>query len=411
MTNEEYISLNLDADVRPLALKKAPKGVDVSWCLRQIEGYQLAKKKLPSWADTKGMWYPPRLAMEQCSSEAAATYKSSIVDRLAKDFSKANYVDLTGGFGVDFAYMSKHFNKAIYVERQEELCKVARHNFHVLGLNNAQVLNSDCRTALETLASETDIIYIDPARRSDDGRKTIAISDCTPDVISLQDELFRKSGHIVIKLSPMLDITQALRELKKVKEVHIISIKGECKELLFVLDSSATDDCAAEFHCVNLNTKDAPLISAGRPSARADIARVSTEELHGTALFEPNASIMKARMQAEFAAQYGLTQLHPQSNLFICKKGTDDQSDAEKRKHIPARSFEIIEASDFSKKSIRQLLKDTTKGNLTVRNFPASVAVLRKKLKLQEGGEYYFFATTLANDKHVLIKCLPLNIH
>lgn len=394
--------MNREADIRPLALKKVPEGVDVSWCLSQIEGYQLAKRKLPSWADTEGIWFPPRLSMEQCSSEHTAEYKREIAERLVGNSREATLVDLTGGFGVDFAYMARNFSKALYVERQEVLCDVAKHNFRSLGLEQAQVMNADGTEVLNGMETK-DVIYLDPARRNDSGRKTIAIADCMPDVTSLQDILLSKGKHVIVKLSPMLDISQALRYLKKVEEVHVVSVKGECKELLFVLNATASN-ATVTFYCVNLNTKDAPLITTRTMHDKAEIAVVAHGDLQGMLLFEPNASIMKGGMQAEFAAQYGVRQLHPQSNLFVCTQEEADAMGEERLQHIPARSFRIMEASDFSKQALKQMLRDTRKGNLTVRNFPTTVAELRKKLKLQEGGDTYFFATTLYDGTHALIK-------
>lgn len=404
MTNEEYIHLNREADIRPLALKKAPEGVDVSWCLRQIEGYQLAKRKLPSWAKMEGIWYPPRLSMEQCSGEPAAEYKRAIAARLAEGKKAASLVDLTGGFGVDFAYMAQKFHKALYVERQQVLCDTARHNFQLLGLGQAQVLNADGSEVLDSIET-VDVIYMDPARRSCNGHKTIAIADCTPDIVSMQEKLLCKSKYVMVKLSPMLDISQALGVLKNVKEVHVVSVKGECKELLFVLCAVPGDVSAVTFHCVNLDTKDAPLIAQRSTHGKAEIAMVTHEWLRGRFLFEPNASILKGGMQAEFSAQYGLRQLHPQSNLFVCTQKDCKSMGEDRLLHIPARSFRIVEATDFSKQALKTILKDTHKGNLTVRNFPATVAELRKKLKLQDGGDTYFFATSLHDGKHALIKC------
>lgn len=404
MTNEEYIHLNREADIRPLALKKAPEGVDVSWCLRQIEGYQLAKRKLPSWSEIEGIWYPPRLSMEQCSSEPAAEYKRTIAARLAGNQKGAFLVDLTGGFGVDFAYMAQKFRNALYVERQEVLCDAARHNFQLLGLKQAQVLNADSAEVLDSIET-VDVIYMDPARRSSSGRKTVAIADCTPDIVSMQEKLLCKGKYVIVKLSPMLDISQALGALKNVKEVHVVSVKGECKELLFVLEAVLGEVSAVTFYCVNLDTKDAPLIALCSAHGRAEIAIVSHEGLKGMLLFEPNASILKGGMQAEFSAQYGVRQLHPQSNLFVCTQNKCKSMGEDGFLHIPARSFRIVEATDFSRQALKTILKDTPRGNLTVRNFPATVSDLRKKLKLQDGGDTYFFATTLHDGKHALIKC------
>ncbi len=407
MTNEEYIAKNRETDIRPLALKSAPEGVDVSWCLRQIEGYQIAKKKLPAWSQAENVWYPPRLSMEQCSSEVTAKYKQSLAEKLVGEANKATLVDLTGGFGVDFTYMAKNFGTTIYVEQQEILCDVARHNFPIFGLTQTIIEQSDSINILNSI-NKVDVIYIDPARRNDTGKKTVAISDCTPDLSKIQDLIFSKAQYAIVKLSPMLDITQALRTLKRVIEIHVVSVKGECKELLFVQDASAVqENQTVEIYCQNLGTQEAPLVGEINTLTHTQIIETTPDSLAGLLLFEPNASILKARMQSEFAKHYNLQKLHPQTNLFVCKPEDVQGQTIELMKHIPARSFMIVDVGDFSKNSMKRLTGNLKKANLTIRNFPTSVAELRKRLKLKEGGADYLFATTLNNGKHALLKCVP----
>ena len=396
MTNQDFILHNREKDPRSLALKKAPEGVDFVWCLTQIEGWQLARKKLPRWAATDGLWFPPRLSMEQCSSEATALYKKGIVDRLKAQ----SLVDLTGGFGVDFTYMAQGLQEVTYVERQEVLCQSAQHNFPILGLTKAKIVNGEAEDTLNNI-EHTDVIFIDPARRDNAGRKTVAIEDCTPDVTELQDMLLDKATYVIIKLSPMLDITQALRSLHHVTEVHVVSHKGECKELLLVLHKEDKEDRvgssespALSYHCVNIETKDAPFIinsEAIHPPFKGGLNGLHLEGL----LFEPNASIMKAGLQDAFGAHYNLNKLHPQSNLFV---GTEPIKD------VPARQFRIIAVSDFSKSGLKSITGGMKQANITVRNFPATVADLRKRLKLKDGGKDYLFATTISDGSHVLIK-------
>lgn len=405
MTNEEYIEKFKESDIRPLALKSAPEGVDVSWCLKQIEGYQIAKKKLPTWSNVNNIWYPPKLSMEQCSSEATAKYKQALAERLVVDTNRATLVDLTGGFGVDFTYMAQNFGKAIYVEQQAILCDTAHHNFPLLNLPQAVIKHADSVSSLNTI-KDVDIIYIDPARRSNTGTKTVAISDCTPDLSIIQEELFHKAHYIIIKLSPMLDITQALRTLDKVIEIHVISVKGECKELLFVQDATMDSASTIALHCYNLGTDDAPFITTKGSPQQVQTIETSCEDLSGYILFEPNASIQKAGLQDEFGKHYNLYKLHPQSNLFVCNSEALKGLTREEKGKIPARTFRIVDAGDFSKGSIKKLTKNIKQANLTIRNFPTSVAELRKRMKLKEGGTDYFFATTLYNGKHALLKCI-----
>lgn len=414
MSNEDYILQHRLDDVRQLALKKGPEGVDVPWCLQQIEGWQLARKKLPRWAEAEGtLWFPPRISMEQCSSEATALYKRLLVERLIATGSCESLTDLTGGFGIDFSFLAPLFKKATYVEFQDHLCNIARHNFPLLGLGHAEVLHADCTSA----DVSSDIIFMDPARRDAAGRKTVAIQDCTPNVVEMQDELLARARYLIIKYSPMLDIAQALRALHRVVEVHVVSVKGECKELLLVLRGTKGADNEVQvqektqhdpqlpdmslpsllkYHCVNLETDDEPLeCTESDRMIPPVIAEVQMEALKGY-VFEPNTSVLKAGCQDMLCVRYGLKKLHPCSNLFLGKGPVTG---------FPGRQFIIDAVSDFSKKGLKNMLQGVDQANLTTRNFPTSVAELRKKLKLREGGDWYFFATTVHDGSHVLLRC------
>ena len=413
MTDKEFISKNKDADVRSLALRKAPEGVHLSFCLEQIEGYQLAKKKLPTWAAKfeeylhSDFLFPPHLSMEQCSSEATAIYKKGIVDRLGV----TSLTDLTGGFGVDFSYMARGLNSATYVERQEVLCERARHNMPLLGVPNATVIKADCEEYLSNLpAARRDacqsknsnlnskhLFFLDPARRDNCGRKVYGIGDCTPDVSVLQDKLLDMADYVLLKLSPMLDITQALKALHNVTEVHVVSLKGECKELLLLMRKETVTQ--PTYYCVNLDTDDEMFV-CGLEKDTVDIADAVAA---GMTLHEPNASIMKAGVQDIFGQRYGLRKLHPMSNLFV---GAGPSSiNSHHSSVIPARSFIIISIYDFSKQSLKALQRDVPKANITIRNFPSAVADLRKRLKIKEGGNEYLFVTTLADSSHAILHC------
>ena len=394
-SNEEFIRLHLNEDPLSLALKKAPEGVDLQWCLRQIEGYALAKKKLPELAGTEGIWFPPRLSMEQCSSEATAKYKRGIVKRLGG----TSLTDLTGGFGIDFCYMAQGMLKATYIEQQEVLCEAARHNFPLTGLQNAEVVNTSCEAFLEHLDScdADSIIYLDPARRNNHGEKVFSISDCTPDVSQLQDILTHNAAYVIIKLSPMLDIAQALRQLRNVIEIHVVSVKGECKELLFILSEEERE---LTYHCVNLETCDEPF-SATQSQAHETPQLISPQQVtEGLFLFEPNASIMKAGMQNAFAEHYNLQKLHPMSNLFVGERHIEN---------IPARQFVIEGTNDFQKAGLKEFLLGIKQANIAIRNFPSTVDELRKRFKIKDGGTIYLFATTLADNTHRVIRCKKMH--
>lgn len=398
MINEEFIKQHRNESPLSLALKKAPEGVDLQWCLRQIEGYNIAKKKLPEWAKTDNIWFPHRLSMEQCSSEATAKYKQAIAERLGTKV----LIDLTGGFGIDFSYMAKNMETACYVEQQEELCNIASHNFPLMELQNTQISNTTCEEFWEQYTADVaraetqrdkSLIYLDPARRNGRGEKVFSINDCTPDVTYLQDSLLEHSAHVMLKLSPMLDIVQARRMLKDIAEIHVVSVKGECKELVFVLSKGADEQ---RYYCVNLETSEETFTSSlSATMEHADIAS-PTEIAEGTIIFEPNASIMKAGVQNAFAKQYNLKKLHPMSNLFLGNNPVEN---------IPARQFVIERISDFQKANIKSFMQSIRQANLTIRNFPSTVDDLKKRLKIKDGGSIYLFATTLSDESHVLIRC------
>ena len=397
MTNEEYIDQHRLDDVRTLALRSVPEGIDIKWCLQQIEGWQKAREKLPRWAGTDGLWYPPVLSMEQCSGEQTAEYKRGIVCRLLPEASgRQAFADLTGGYGIDFSYLAPLFGTSTYVERNPELCRIAGHNFGQLHLDGASVVCADSPQFLEQDGMACGLVYLDPARRDNAGRKTVAIADCTPDVVQLQDRLMAVGRFVMIKLSPMLDISAALSVLRHVREVHVVSVRGECKELLFVLDSKY--EGRPTYYAANLGIAGEVFTCTDEQRKRAPL-RVSEEHVasaSATCIYEPHASILKAGIQDVLCERYGVTKLHPMSNLFVSASPVPD---------FPGRSFRIDASCGFNKKELRAMLAGVSKANITVRNFPASVAEIRKKLRLAEGGDVYLFATTVADGSHVLIRC------
>lgn len=385
MTNLDFIAQHRTEDVRKLALKKVPEGVDVAFCLQQIEGWQLARKKIPEWAATDGLLFPPRLSMEQCSSQQTALYKRRVVERLL-DGQYDSMMDLTGGFGIDFSYMAPLFRKAIYVEQQEHLCQIARHNFGLLRLQQAEVRNAQSQDVL-TATDHTSLIYADPARRDGAGRKVVLLQDCQPNVVTLQDELMAHAVVVMLKLSPMLDIQQALRQLHQVREVHVVSVDGECKELLLVMYQQKAP---LRYYCVNITDH----VQETVVEETAAWPVICKQE--GSYLYEPNASILKAGVQDALCSIYKVEKLHAFSHLFTSDQLIED---------FPGRSFRIMGRSDFSKQGLRDLLAGVKQANLTVRNFPATVQELRKKLKLADGGSVYLFATTMSDDTHALLRC------
>ena len=374
-------------DVRLLAFMadKYPE-VDMPWALQQIAGWQMARCKLPSWAAVEGMVYPPHLSMEQCSSEQTAKMKTNLPFQTDKGL----LIDLTGGFGVDFSFMAQDFKRAVYVERQEDLCAIARHNFHLLGLNQAEVVCGDGVEYLHQMQEHANVIYLDPARRNEHGGKTYAISDCTPDVVALREELLKKADFIVVKLSPMLDWREAVRQLPaQYTEVRIVSTGGECKELLLVL----SDKMKAPLRLVCIN--DDELFVVDNLGKRMSIINCQLSIVNNY-LYEPNASIMKAGCFAELCERFGVEAIAENSHLFISPDFIES---------FPGRKFQITSISSMNKKSLRQTLQGVDRANISVRNFPLSAEQLRQRLHLKDGGEIYIFGTTTHKGDHVVLVC------
>ena len=332
------------------------------------------------------------------------------------DFSEeTGFVDLTGGFGVDFSYIASRLGvKSMYVERQAHLCEAAKENFGRLGLKNAIVKNGDGIEVLHSFASKKEaaasdslgitedqsqsllktnlglkLIFIDPARRDDAGNKVVSLKDCTPDVTLLQEEMLSKADYVIIKLSPMLDWHRAVSELNCVQEVHVISVNNECKELLLVL--SARNMGNLRIYCVN-DAQSFVCDELDMEASQVKIAPFTLEEMQY--LYEPNASLMKAGCFGVLSERYDARMLSKNSHLFVSR---------EPIAVFPGRSFRIIAVSSFNKKELKRHLSGITKANIATRNFPLSVAELRKRLKLKDGGETYIFATTLSDESHVLV--------
>ena len=379
----EFIAQHREEDVRTLALQAGRyPTVDMREAVTQIEGWQHAREKLPEWAAVEGIIYPPKISMEQCSSEKTAKYKAGLV-------AGKMFADLTGGFGIDFSYMARGFGEAFYIERNERLCDIATANFSRLGLDHVKVLNGNSEELFGTLP-HLDWIFVDPARRDSDGRKVVALSDCEPNVVEL--DLLSKADMAMIKCSPMLDITMACRQLGSVSSVHIISVNNECKELLIILNSGNFTGITT--HCVNI-LKDGGMQTFSFTQEEEDLASISYCSEVGKYLYEPNASIQKAGCPKSLGAHYHVDKLHPNSHLYTSIEHVHD---------FPGRTFEIVEVLGFSKADIKRV-QSLGKANITVRNFPENVQLLRKRLKLADGGENYIFATTLNDSSKVLIVC------
>ena len=434
----DFIRQHADDDVRRLALQGAKNPeVDLTWALDQIAGRQQARTKLPTWAATDGIIYPPHLSMEQCSSEQAARYKANILshDRpFTTSHSRLSLIDLTGGFGVDFAFMAQAFSllypptslHLTYVEQNEQLCRCAAHNFPLLGIRDVQVVCGDATEVLRKTSHAT-VVYMDPARRDRQGARTYDIRDCMPNVLALKEELKAKADCVLLKLSPMLDWRKAVSDLGQewVREVHIVSVGNECKELLVVLKGEKVEEDALRVVCVNIAPSKPLLEAPSKPPPVGEAYGAQTfhygvvwsdgadkklplqgevlalqatkgQAWRGLFLYEPNASIMKAGCFDALSVQYGLSPLSANSHLFISPDSIEN---------FPGRSFQISAVSSINKRDLKDALAGIRQANITVRNFPMSVADIRRRLKLADGGDTYLFATTLADGSHVLLIC------
>lgn len=395
MTTAEFIREYRERDIRQLALQanRFPD-VDMPYALDQIQGWQIARRKLPKWAACDGVIFPPHLSMEQCSSEPTAQYKLNLAMEWAERVGHASSMtDLTGGFGVDFSFTSCAFAAATYVERNEQLCHIVEHNLPLLGLNNATVVWADAVEYLSTVEPQT-MLFLDPARRDEHGAKTVMLADCTPNVVQLLPKLLEKSRFTMLKLSPMLDWHKAVDDLQDtVREVHIVSVGGECKELLLVL--STVVESELKVYCADLSTASDPSsLFVYTPGSSAPVANSKLKTQNSKFVHEPNASIMKAGCFDELAAAYGVSPVSRNSHLFLSDEPVED---------FPGRSFVVERVTTMNKGELRKALVGIEKANIATRNFPLTVAELRKRLKIKDGGDVYIFATTTAEGEHLLL--------
>ena len=378
---QEFIQDQLGVSIAKLALQKNPfPEIDWLTILNQIEAKTKSREKLPTWFSTKAIIYPSKLSIEQTSSERTAEYKSSLI-------AGNSLIDLTGGFGVDDYYFAKKINKITHCEINTVLSEIVGHNFNQLGVTNIECIAGDSLTTLQSTTEKWDWMYIDPSRRNDAKGKVFILKDCLPNVPKNLDFYFEKSDAILIKTAPLLDIAAGLSELQNVKTIHIVAIENEVKELLWELHKNYLG--AIGIKTVNL-TKDATNSFDFILNQESTEANYSLPKRY---LFEPNSAIMKSGGFNEISEQYRLDKLHKHSHLYTSNELID----------FPGRVFEIQHAIPYSKKEIKIHLENS-KQNITTRNFPETVELIRKKWKIKDGGNSYcFFTTDMNNDKIVLI--------
>lgn len=372
---------NLKTDLSKLILKGSNfPGVTIQEIANQISGLQKAKQKLPTWYASEGIVFPPNINLEQTSSEITAKYKASLVfgERL---------IDITGGFGIDTFFFAEKMNRVMYCEINPELSEIAGHNFEVLGKSNIETFSGDGIEFLSSTEQTFDWIYLDPARRNDYGGKVFLLEQCTPNAPEHLKLFNSKADHILIKTSPLLDLTAGIRELGKVAEIHIVSVNNEVKELLWVMHKRILSKPVIK----TVNILKSEIQKFESPfDGNAPEAPLSLSKKY---LYEPNPAVMKSGLFAEVSRQTGTFKLHANSHLYTSEGLTD----------FPGRKFEILQEVPYSKKILKKEL-GIKRANITTRNFPRSVEEIRKELKLEDGGDHYlFFTTNLKNEKIVLI--------
>ena len=427
---KEFIEKHLKDDVNRLALAKFPEGIDREFVIRQIHARQVLSKKLPSWAENDELVFPKKLSLEQCSSELTAKYKAELLSTKLHEITRREFsedscsladekrilIDLTGGMGVDTAFLSDNFDKTYYVEMQEELCEIAKHNFNILN-KNIEVVNDNAEHFL-TICDEVDCIYLDPARRDEYGRKMVSLHDCSPDVVELHDILLKKAKRVLVKVSPMLDIEMVKKELKDISEIHVVAVRNECKEILIEIQKFRNSE-TQDFETQRLKDADNDFTTSINVTATDlregwNFSYAENEELEaqwtladnvGRYLYEPGAACMKAGCFKLLSQRYGLDKLHRNSHLYTSDELVSD---------FPGRIFEVVNVVPFDKKTKKTIwtldFEDAKKGsatfkkaNVAVRNFPLSAEELKKNLGLQDGSDFYIFGSTMKGEKKIVV--------
>lgn len=357
----------------------------------QIKARQKAKLKLPEWFENEEIVFPKMLSVEQCSSEITAKFKASLIQG-------KTLIDLTGGMGVDIAYMSKNFEKAFYFEQNADLLNITKYNFKQLGIENVEFLNGESTSLININADmvlnpayvEDLWIYLDPHRRDDLGSKVVRLQDCEPNILAIKDLLFKYADNILLKASPMLDIDLAISNLGNVSQVYVVAVENEVKELLFHLEKNKHEEII--INAVNLSKNNSTTLSFSKSEEKNTGIKLSSPKQY---LYEPNAAIMKSG-GFRFVAQYfNLQKIAPHSHLYTSEEVVDN---------FQGRVFEIIKTCKLDKKEISNYLSEN-KANITIRNFPLTVQQIRDKLKLPDGGSEYLFATTDAQNQKIVIIC------
>jgi 16S rRNA G966 N2-methylase RsmD len=378
---QQFINDNLNAETSKLLFKGSPfDTISIQELVTQIISKKKCEKKLPNWFKTENIYYPPKVHIEQTSSEITAAYKSSLV-------SGDSIIDITGGFGIDCYYFSKKFRKVTHCELDGNLSTIVKNNYQQLKTGTINLVSGDGIEFLKNNDSKFDWIYIDPSRRDSIDKKVFLLKDCLPNVPENLELLFSKSDRILIKNSPILDLSKTIEELQYVKEIHIVAVHNEVKELLFVLEKNYNK--TIQIKTIN-HTKNNLQVFDFQYLKRNTSNYAKPKKY----IYEPNSAILKSGGFHEISSQLNLEKLHQHSHLYT----TDE------RIEFPGRTFLVENSCSYNKKEIKKFLKEN-KANITTRNFPETVAQIRKKTKIKDGGTTYLFFTTNNNNKHIVLIC------
>lgn len=382
---QEFLETNYHKDTAEIALKASPfPEISSLELATQLGGKKKALKKLPKWFKTRGIIYPHGLNIEQTSSQITAQYKASLIKG-------ENLADLSAGLGIDSFYFSEKIKTVYHCEINKELSEIASHNLELLGARNINFIQQDAIEFLKSSQENFDWLYIDPSRRSENGGRVFRLVDCEPNVPLHLDLLLSRSKKLMLKTSPLLDISAGLEELGKVQEIHIIAVKNEVKELLWILTSQPSP---LLIKTINFT---------GNSLEKFEAEIVGQEPIHiappQSFLYEPNAAIMKSGLFSSLATSYELGKLHPNTHLFTSIELKD----------FPGRRFKILEQLAYNRKKINKKI-GRSKANISIRNFPESVANLRKTFKIKDGGDVYLFFTTLENERKVVLICEKITV-
>ncbi len=387
---EKYIKNHLNDDVFQLALEKKHPDIDIQFALRQISGYQNIKRKVPAFTEFEGLLYPTHISLEQCSSQSTAQFKAQEISKLFPD--NFSLLDLTCGFGVDAFFISKYAGHAVLLEQNQELADITKHNFSILN-KNVEVINVDAEVFIKSNTKRFDVVFIDPARRGRKGEKVVLLEDCTPNILNLLPDIKKITDVLAIKLSPMFDIKQLIAKLSGIKNIYSIGVDNECKEIFVIMDFNSNEEKIIAVNISDIENKISLMESTLYAEDNTNI--LYTAEL-GKYLYEPYASFLKSGLFKTITNTYGVNKININSHLYTSSEYIED---------FPGRKLEIVDMVEFNKKEAKRFFEKYKKANITVRNFPITVEMLRKSYKVNSGGENYVFATTIFPSTKVLINC------